>query len=152
MLLCSLYLIIVVLGVFFNPASSAPAHTSYSALRSPDAPAGSAQRPPVPASPACRSICCAPAPRPALRGEIGGVPFWVWERRGLLAAPWWVVFGYYVPAGWAKQQLKFYLLLVDTVKEINFFLPFRKCNRRWGLKVPCVSSHRNPIFNRIAAP
>ena len=39
-----------------------------------------------------------------------------------------------------------------TVKVINLFLPFRKCNRRWGLKVPCASSHRNPIFNRIAAP
>lgn len=28
-------------GIFFNPASSAPAHKSYSALRSPSAPAGS---------------------------------------------------------------------------------------------------------------
>ncbi len=74
--------------IFFNPASSAPAHKSCSALQFPDAPAGSVRRPPAPARPACRSAYCAPAPRPAPQREIGGVQFWVWERRGLSAAPW----------------------------------------------------------------
>ena len=65
---------------------------SGSVLRPPDVPAGSTRRPPAPARPACRPVCCTPAPRPALRGEIGGVQFWAWERRGLLAAPLWAVF------------------------------------------------------------
>ena len=100
-----LHSIIACRRIFFNPAFSAPAHKSGSAPRSPDVPAGSAQRHPVPARPACRSICCAPAPRPALRGEIGGVPFWVWERRGLLAAPWCGVFGFSFLAGQSGQRL-----------------------------------------------
>ena len=66
-----LYLIIVVPGLFFNPVFAEQAHKSCSALQSPDAPAGSAQQSPAPARPACRSVCCAPAPRPAPRGVIG---------------------------------------------------------------------------------
>ena len=89
--------------IFFNPASSAPAHKSCSALRSPGAPAGLVRRPPVPARPACRSAYCAPAPRPAPQREIGGVQFWVWESRGLSAAPWWVVFSFPLPAGQSVQ-------------------------------------------------
>ena len=75
--------------ISFNPASSAPAHKSCSALRSPSAPAGSVRHPPIPERPACRSAYCAPAPRPAPQREISGGQFWVWERRGLSAAPWW---------------------------------------------------------------
>ena len=37
--------------IFFNPVSAAPAHKSYSALQSPDAPAGSAQRLQLPQAP-----------------------------------------------------------------------------------------------------
>lgn len=85
--------------ISFNPASSAPAHKSCSALRSPSAPAGSVRHPPIPERPACRSAYCAPAPRPAPQREISGGQFWVWERRGLLAAPWWVVFGFPFLAG-----------------------------------------------------
>ena len=90
--------------ISFNPASSAPAHKSCSALRSPSAPAGSVRHPPIPERPACRSAYCAPAPRPAPQREISGGQFWVWERRGLLAAPWWVVFGFLFLAGQSGER------------------------------------------------
>lgn len=38
------------------------------------------------------------------KAQVVGVriQFWVWERRGLLAAPWWVMFGCYV-ARWLDK-------------------------------------------------
>ena len=89
--------------IFFNPVFAEQAHKSGSALRSPDAPAGSARQSPAPTRLACRSVRCAPAPRPALQGEIGGVQFWVWERRGLLATPLWAVFGF--PVCWPDKAV-----------------------------------------------
>lgn len=72
----SLYLIIVVLGVFFNPASSTPAHQSCSVLRSPDAPAGSAQRPPALRGENWRgSVWGMGKARPVCRALVGGVWF-----------------------------------------------------------------------------
>ena len=36
-----------------------------------------------------------------VKAPVGGfrIQFWVWGRRGLLAAPWWVVFGFLFLAG-----------------------------------------------------
>ena len=42
----------------------------------------------LPQGPLAGLRTAAPAPRPAPQREIGGVQFWVWERRGLSAAPW----------------------------------------------------------------
>ena len=86
-------------SVFQLAASANELPCPCSALRSPSAPAGSVRHPPIPERPACRSAYCAPAPRPAPQREISGGQFWVWERRGLLAAPWWVVFGFPFLAG-----------------------------------------------------
>ena len=80
--------------ISFNPASSAPAHKSCSALRSPSAPAGSVRHPPIPERPACRSAYCAPAPRPAPQREISGGQFWVWERPRL--GGWCLVFRFWL--------------------------------------------------------
>lgn len=37
-------------------------------------------------------------------GKLARGQFWVWERRGLLAAPWWMVFGFSFLAGQSVQR------------------------------------------------
>ena len=110
--------------IFFNPASSAPAHKSCSALQFPDAPAGSVRRPPIPARFACKSVRCVPAPPPVPQWEIGGVQFWSWERRGLSAAPWWMVFDFPFLAGQSVQRWGNANISLGTLFLLRCFVQF----------------------------
>ena len=63
-------------------------------------------------------------PYPALRGEIGGVQFWSWERRGLSAAPWWMVFDFPFLAGQSVQRWGNANISLGTLFLLRCFVQF----------------------------